>query len=686
MFRHVRLQRVRASKNCLRTSIGVAAAIVWLGIGSTALAKQGGPRALDLEGAVTQADLVIAVRVTDVSQREMIHGGKMARSSQQFTFQPVRRLKGVFARPTLHLTSDDLGTDQFDEREGQIERGQMRLLILGRSARGFDNSNRAAHLDLSIPPLTGEADPLLSAVEVLIAIGPERDRSKRVVALVKGLKQAPGKASIPLLRAVQRRSLLAAQTDGVVASIAGLLGDPSTEVREIASEVLGGVLDADYLDQRAIHTKAMNALVEALGKAGPDLSLNVALTEALGAVGSLVNENAQARARLRLGVPLSSFAEQIVRARALRRIRATNEGGTLIDQLTRLPLDAPAPLQQALDESIAHLAADRAAEVLSARLRTKHAAGLNVSEELRALGELAADRAIPALLEAAKLPLEHDDRVALANVGSHLPDSRMVPLLSGMLDPRRADLRSEAVAALLKIETNESAQALKPHLAEEGQLFRKLQIAAFLGRFGIRDGYPYAIEHMSEPGLLEEAVTALAAIKEPKAIDELSEILKSSHDAAWNQAAIRALGRLGRKEYATQFLELARDLRSPLAPAAQIALADLGELRTMPIIREAFSSRNDDVVVAATRAAATLLKPNNVPADDLRDRLAALLSDADASQATRFAALDALTSLGDARLEKSLTAAVLDVRLEGSDLLARIERIATERKLVLRAP
>ncbi len=37
-------------------------------------------------------------------------------------------------------------------------------------------------------------------------------------------------------------------------------------------------------------------------------------------------------------------------------------------------------------------------------------------------------------------------------------------------------------------------------------------MAEFLGRHGIHDGYPYAIEHMAEPELLDQAIAALAAI------------------------------------------------------------------------------------------------------------------------------------------------------------------------------
>ena len=72
-------------------------------------------------------------------------------------------------------------------------------------------------------------------------------------------------------------------------------------------------------------------------------------------------------------------------------------------------------------------------------------------------------------------------------------------------------------------------------------------------------------------------------------------------------------------------------------------------------------------------AAVTLLGKPALKGDDVRDRLASLLADADASLEVRGAALDALVSLDDPRLLAALNAAAGDVNLEGTPLLARIE-------------
>ena len=189
------------------------------------------------------------------------------------------------------------------------------------------------------------------------------------------------------------------------------------------------------------------------------------------------------------------------------------------------------------------------------------------------------------------------------------------------------------------------------------------------------------MEHLSEPGLADEAVAALAAIREPKAVPVLREILRTSNDTTWNSAAIRALGALGEKEFAAQFLEIVQDLRNPLAPAALVALGDLGEVKALPKVREGLTSRNQQVVLASARAAGKLLAPLGVKADDVRDQLAALFADADASEVLRLAALDTLVKVNDPRLDKALRAAVRDAGLESTSLMYRTEQLLAERKV-----
>jgi HEAT repeat protein len=654
-----------------------------LGVGSSAYPKDPAASALDLEEALKRADLVIAARVTEVSQRETILGGKQAEVRQQLTFQPIKRLKGVFARDSLRLTSDDLNAERFDESHGQIERGQVRLLILGRSSRGYANANPSDYADISLTPLNGENDPLLGTVETLIATEPERDRTRRVALISTGLKSASGKACIPLLFALQRRSVLAAQTPGTVEMVARCLNDPMTDVREVSVNALRSILASDYLNQEAVRAQARDALVTALGNAGAEMSLKVALTNALGAAGPVVAQDARALKWLDDDAAVPSFAELAARIRGLGSVGAKNRAEGLAERLAKTQLDAPSTLQTALVEALTQLDVQRAATVILERIRAKHAAGLGLWDEIFAIRELPVDQAVPTLLEVGKLSLATNEKLAVAHGGLRVPDARLVPLLATFLDPRHADVRSIAVEALLKVDTDASARALRPHLAEEGQLPRKLRMAAFLGRHRIRDGYAYAIEHMSEGGLLDDAVDALAAINDPKTFAELGQILNTSHDFAWNRAAVRALGKLGERQYADQILEWARDAHQPLAPSALIALADLGDARVLPLVREGLSSRNDEMVVSATRAAAVALKRQGANGGDIRDRLAGLLTDPDGTSVVRSAALEALVALKDDRLDRALAATVRDANLESSELLGRVETLLKERKVVL---
>jgi HEAT repeat protein len=199
----------------------------------------------------------------------------------------------------------------------------------------------------------------------------------------------------------------------------------------------------------------------------------------------------------------------------------------------------------------------------------------------------------------------------------------------------------------------------------------------------MRDGYPYAIEHMSEPYLREHAISALAAIREPRAIGELRKILNTSNDVVWNSAAVRALGRLGVADLAPQFLEMARDAKNPVGASALIALGDLHETRALATVRVGLASRSTELLTASARAAGELAALPGVKADDVRDQLASLLADPGAPLEARVAAFDSLVLLNDPRLDSALSQAARDAGLEGGELLNKIEKLLRERRIKL---
>jgi HEAT repeat protein len=415
----------------------------------------------------------------------------------------------------------------------------------------------------------------------------------------------------------------------------------------------------------------------------------VAALQALGQAGATALDGRSVQTLLAPD-PLAAFAEQSARLRAVGQLHISDQQTAVFTVLKQLPLDAPQAAQSAAEWASAQLDPTSGAAAIALRLKNKYDAGFPIVTEIASLGDLPPSGAVPVLVDVSKLSLDHAERhafvIASQKIAEKAADGRLVGPLSRMLAPNEPEVRWTAIEALMKIDTDDAAKALQPHLSEERELTAKLKIAAFLGRHGIRDGYSYAIEHMSEPYLREDAVSALAAIRDPRAVPELRKILSTSNDVAWNSAAIRGLGRLGASDLAPQFLQMAQNAKSPLAPSALIALGDLKEASAIAAVREGLASRNSELLTAAARAAGNLAALPGVTADDVRDQLASLLADPGAPQEARFAALDSLVALNDTRLDGALSQAVRDAGLEESELLLKIEKLLRERKIRLTMP
>ena len=166
---------------------------------------------LDLELAVTQAELILAVRLVDVTETKIVHGGRDVQITEQYRFEPVQVLKGIFARESLLLTGQDLGIYRFAGGSERLPRGQLMLVLLGRQGQNYFNCCAAPTLSQSIPRLSGKKDPLIPAVEALIGMTRLRDRGARVELLSAAIKKATGRAVSPLLLSLGRRSSLAAR-------------------------------------------------------------------------------------------------------------------------------------------------------------------------------------------------------------------------------------------------------------------------------------------------------------------------------------------------------------------------------------------------------------------------------------------------------------------------------------------
>src|ERR1700730_66767 len=362
-------------------------------------------RGLDLESALADSGLVLVGRVTDVSETKIGMGGKGERSLLQYKFEPVLVLKGVFSRESLLLTSADLGTQQFNgvTDAAPIEAGQLRLLMLGRSFAGYAMRREARSFDQAIPRLNSTNDELIATVNILLAVNHNLDRAKKVALLLDGLRKQKGAPVIPLLVAVERRSLLAAQTPGAVESIAPHLNDASPAVREQGAKTLHALLKADYLDQTKFRDVAAHALAASIARPDPSFAPRVAAFEALGAAGPEALEDSAVKAQLGLD-PLPTFAEQGARLHAIGDLKVPGESRAVLTLLNQVPLDAPAEIQYGAEWAAARLHPSAGVKEVTLKIKKKYDAGLRVMTEIDFLGSLPSTEATAALVDVAKLP------------------------------------------------------------------------------------------------------------------------------------------------------------------------------------------------------------------------------------------------------------------------------------------
>ncbi len=208
------------------------------------------PDVLDLEPAVTQAELILAVRLVDVTETRIVHGGRDVQVTEQYRFEPVRVLKGIFAHESLLLTGQDLGIYRFAGGSERLPRGQLMLVLLGRQGQNYFNCNIACPtLSQSIPRLESKDDPLLPAVEALIGMTRLRDRVARVELLRDALKKASGRAVSPLLLALSRRASGRAALRASPRRSCRVLKSTTASTREVAARTLGAMLEADRTGQ-----------------------------------------------------------------------------------------------------------------------------------------------------------------------------------------------------------------------------------------------------------------------------------------------------------------------------------------------------------------------------------------------------------------------------------------------------
>lgn len=666
--------------------VGVVAG---LGIAApVGFANNGPVEDLDLEPWLRAAALVIAVRVDEREALPVVTGGKVYAPRYQYTFGPIRVLKGVYSRPQLLLASGDLGSYSADFDPKDIRPGERRLLMLRRSTVGYGAFSRELSADLAFPRLEGPDDPLLGAVDALLGLQELSDRHEIVTRLSRDLGEAEGRGAIALLAALDRRTYVAAQVDAAFTAVGHQLQSGDASVREAAAHVLGNLLQADYLENRSYREAAVAAVVASLHQAETSLGARVAAIDALAAAADAVAGNEDAMRLVSLDARYETLAEFAARLEVLGRVHQDRgDAPGIAELLAELPLDAPGHLQRSVARSWARIASARGADRLFERMHRKHAIGLGREPEIQAFGQILPKVPDPWPLQRALLDLglTTAEKETFVRASRWAPAPELASALGDMLDPRRVQLRRLATELLMDIDTKAAAQALRPHVPTELNLARKLRFAAFLGRHGFDDGYPFAIEHLSERGYLEAALEAIAGIAKPGTAEQLLEIYSSSNDSAWKGAAVRGLGLLRHAAFADELEALTRDPKHPLAAAALLARADLGDVDVVELLPAALESRSEALGIAGARAAARLLPKGdgegNQIEESIRAALATLSKDSEATKAVRRNALEALVVAEDDRLDEVLTAMVRDIRLERTDLLTRVRELLRDRKV-----
>jgi HEAT repeat protein len=407
-----------------------------------------------METRIAQSQLVLVVRVSNVSAVTVVQGAKVTTTHREYRFQPVRRLKGVFTRDELPMTSSDLGLTEGDGSVAPpVQQGEFRLLLLTRTAHGGFTCTgyqpgMAFNLEQIIPKLRGADDAIVGMAEALVRVTESPSRRERVELLVRQLDETDGPAVVPLMRSLGARAFWAANKPATVRSLLRLTRDDSNSIRAAALQTLervlalgapddtndeaelaslaapfprgrvesagdeergrdaasaaNGVLEAGGIDDTKVLAEAAESLRRLLDSDDVETSVRESALLSIGHMNEFGRRLPWTAARLvrSLEEPLT-HAERVAAVTALAELNDPKTADRLLAALTRLPLDEPVNREQVLIAAATSVAGDRAAPVLSRRLERKLAAEHYAAVEIAYLGYLKHQDAIPLLLRAA---------------------------------------------------------------------------------------------------------------------------------------------------------------------------------------------------------------------------------------------------------------------------------------------
>jgi len=572
-------------------------------------ARAGGEwfRHWEMESRVAQSQLILVARVSNVSALTVVHGAKVDTTLREYRFQPVRRLKGVFSRDELAMTSSDLGLPEADGTQPPpIQQGEFRLLMLTRTQQGGYSCtgppNMALNPEQQVPRLAGPDDPIAAMTATLVRVSESPSRRERAELVIAQLDDAEGPAAVPLVKSLASRAFWAGQMPPTAEPLARLAGDDSAAIRTVAVQTMEQVLAAGSFgdDSKALAACAdrLRGLIEAKHT---ETAVRAAALRAVGLLGEFGRRLPWTTALLTRNLEQArTYSERTAAASALAHLNDPKAAQSLLAAVEQLPLDEFATREQTIVESAVRLAGREVVPVLIQRLRRKLAAEHYAIVEIAHLGALGDRAAIPALIDAARvagpygLPtggliqgtrigryqyrgwsLDFEQQIAISYAFEQMKDERAVPSLAHWLHSPNQYLRQRTLAALDAIDSEAAVAAVRLRLKAEPDLALKLRMARTIGRHGFGDGYPFAIEHLADPGITDFAAAALGAIRDPRTNGGLWKVLETSHDQRWNAAALAGLAAVGDAKVKDRLLQLLAASRDPLLADAAAAAAYL---------------------------------------------------------------------------------------------------------------
>jgi hypothetical protein len=563
-----------------------------------------------LEPAVSRAQLVIVARVSSVGRLTVVEGAKTDMAIREYRFQPVRRLKGIFQRDQLSMTAADLGCPADDGSSAPpLKEGEFRLLILAQqegSTYGCVSASPGANtFDECVPLLTAPDDPLVSVVETLIKVVDSRSRRERAKLLLDRLAEVNGLAAVPLLSSLRLRADWAAADERAYSSLSRFVGEPLTAVRGTALEVLRGMLASRIMpsDPRQLDSVSA-ALRDVLGSDEAATHVRLAALEAVGHLMALKREIAWPRELLiRQLNSAATHAERVAAATALSRIAHPQAIAAVHEALARLPLDEPTDRESAYGRGAARLDAPGAERLLLARLQRSIAARQSLEAEVEWLGWMRSQASLSHLLAAARdLHVSAADRRHIAWALGRLADDRAVPVLAGWLRGDDHQLKEFALTALENLDSQAAAREVRPLLKSEPHLPYKLRLARLLARHQLADGYALATEHLADHAHTPSAVLVLAALNDPRTLNDLSAIVAEPPDRRWHAAALAGLAAVGDGDAQSQLLKILSDDRHPLVADAAEAVGLTDDAQLLLPLATLVRSRNREISLASLTA------------------------------------------------------------------------------------